>query len=239
MSNAPANKKNLDDAEIVRRYLAGESELALSRAFGIARGSARHGIRKRLLDAGIQPRNMSQALRNRLAKLTSEERKAISENGVSAIRGKPQSEEVLAKAARGVEERQVNRSPYELDLCNRLAARGIRYEPTKAIGRFNVDIAIPDSRVAVEIFGGSWHTTGRHAARFRRRCDYLLQRGWLPVIVWVGLINHQTYPLTDQAVDYIISVCQVRKGMNREVALFGTGEIIPADQYDPTTGCRV
>src|SRR5690606_21844214 len=52
----------------------------------------------------------------------------------------------------------------------------------QAVGPYNADLgAFP---VAVEVFGGHWHSHGRHAERLPKRTRYFFDRGWNVYIIW-------------------------------------------------------
>ena len=191
---------NLDN--LLRRYQAGESELKLSREFGIGRGV----IRRRLLNAGIIPRNSSQAGFIRMSKLSSTEREAITAKAHEAVKGRrvPMSErERIAKTR---EIKGLGISTIERIMVDMLRTKGIiNIVHQKAIGAYNVDIAIEKSRIAVEIYGGSWHNSKHHRLLHHKRVPYILNKGWTLVIIWVNAKHH---PLTIEAANYIVSLSQ-------------------------------
>lgn len=79
----PSNKKELPIVEIAQRYLRGESELSLSKAFGVNRLS----ITRRLIEVGIARRNQSAAMLVRMSKMTPAQRKAQAVAAQDALRG--------------------------------------------------------------------------------------------------------------------------------------------------------
>jgi len=192
--------RTVDNAEIARLYVSGVSELAISKMFGIARTA----IRARLLKAGIVIRTASEANVIRMARLSPDERQLLTANAHAAVTGSAKGEQACCQAALTRERKQLGISPAEIHLANILRGRGLSVSPQKAVGRFNVDIALDASRIAVEIFGGHWHATGRHAARHNRRVEYILNRGWRLLIIWVT----PDYPLSLAAINYIVSLTQ-------------------------------
>jgi hypothetical protein len=38
--------------------------------------------------------------------------------------------------------------------------------------------------VTVDIFGGNFHSYGRHKKRYPKRMNYLLKNGWTSIIIW-------------------------------------------------------
>ena len=90
------------------------------------------------------------------------------------------------------QERILGQSPAERELIDLLNGLDIPSVPQRAMGPYNIDVAVEVPRVAVEVFGGGFHCFGHHLARHVRRTKYLLNRGWTVVIVWVDL---RRYPL--------------------------------------------
>lgn len=219
-------------ADLVARYTAGESILALSLATGVSRPT----VVRRLIAAGCTIRDGSEANTIRMAKMTPESRMSLTKNAHAAVRGVAQSEEQRYKVASTIEAIGRVVSVYEAKLAEMLAARGVVVVPQKAVGRYNVDLAIAESRIAVEIFGGNWHAGGKHARRFRPRLDYLSDRGWHVVIVWCTKRN----PLTDLAADQVIAIHErIRSGETidrKEHVIRGDGYLAAVDQVNPHNG---
>ncbi len=186
--------------DLFKRYLAGESAQALAKVFKIDRAT----IRKRLIRAGITPRGRSQAMYARMARTSPAERQRLTASAHDAVRGRRHSAEQRCKIALTRERNRTGISRKEHLLANALRAEGLNPIHQKAFGRYNVDISLTQSAIAVEVFGGHWHTTGAHAARFRKRCDYLINAGWTPVIVWVT----PNYPIERGIIDYIVALDQ-------------------------------
>ena len=214
---------NLDD--LLRRYEAGESELKLSREFGVDRGV----IRRRLLKAGITPRNGSQAMTIRMGQMSNAERLAITAHAHEAARGRHQTISERVKRANTREVKGMGISTTESIFKHLLETRGIyNVTPQKAIGTYNVDIAIESPRIAIEIFGGSWHNCEHHRRLHHKRIPYILNSGWSVVIIWV---DARRYPLTVGASDYVTSLVEhlrSDKPVRSEYHVIrGTGELVP------------
>lgn len=169
-------------AEICASYQSGESELSLSKRFNVSRLC----IRGTLIRNGIETRNRLVANRLMMSKRTPEENLRNTQAAHAATKGIPQPEARIERIAQGRERNGRHISDYEREVAKELVAKGFSIAPQKAVGRYNIDIAIPELRIAVEIFGGQWHAAGTHAVRFRKRTDYLINAGWLPVIVWTS-----------------------------------------------------
>jgi very-short-patch-repair endonuclease len=50
--------------------------------------------------------------------------------------------------------------------------------------RFNIDVAIPHLKLAIEVQGGHWHTSPRHVEQERRKSEHLQANGWSLVELW-------------------------------------------------------
>ena len=189
-----------DADDLVRRYVAGESEKALAESFGVSRSA----IRTALLGAGVQPRNRSEGMFARMAQTSPEERARLASAAHAAVRGKPKTDEFLIQRALGVERKGAahgSASPAELVLAGWLREAALTVIHQKAVGPYNVDLA--SGAVAVEVLGGGWHRAKLHGERLR----YLLDAGWDVIYVWVAA---RDYPLGPGAAQYVVSHCQFR-----------------------------
>ncbi len=185
---------DIPGAEVVARYIGGESVKDLARVFGVSRGT----IDKRLAREGVPIRTMAESIRLGFSRMTPEDRKRFSEPSHLAMRGKPKSFEHKCKIAATRQARQIGASSAELLLQIWLRDRGIEAVPQLAIGPYNADIGT-DS-VVVELFGGNWHGYGRHKRRTTQRYRHILDSGRSVVVVWV---NARRGGLSEGAADYI------------------------------------
>jgi very-short-patch-repair endonuclease len=230
-----AKKLPIDTDEVVRRYKAGNSELAISQALGHSRSA----IRRRLIEAGISVRSGSEAGKIRMRRMSPEQRAALADAAHAAVRGVPQSEEYRCKLALANEHRERVASPNERTLAEWLRARRLEVTPQKAVGRYNVDIALAESRIAVEIFGGNWHAGGAHARRYRPRLDYLMDRGWHPVIVWVTTNYRLAYPVAEQIIALHEARSYGESFGRQEHVIRGDGYMATVAQVKPHNGAIV
>lgn len=218
--------RSIPDSEVVRGYLMGESELSLSKRYGIDR----NGIRRRLLRAGITPRTGSQAAFIMMSKLSPIERQARSAAAHVAAKGRIQPYSEREQRAKTREAKQLGISKAELILADMLRERGFsNITPQKAVGKYNIDIVIEEPRIAVEIYGGNFHTTHRHARRENERFPYILNSGWHVIVIWVNARHH---PLTIDAANYIVAFIQ-SIGSNKTIRcqyrmVYGDGEPVTA-----------
>lgn len=232
-------KLNVDD--IVRRYESGESEKSIADSFRVDRGV----IRRRLISAGVTPRNCSSAMYVRMANTTAEERLRLTQAAHDAVRGKPKRPETLIKSAKTRERTRAleRRSDIEGEFAMMLAAREIKFRRNAAVGPYNVDFAVDSHSVAVEIFGGGWHAHGSHADRFLKRTKYLMDRSWSVVVIWA---DRRRTPLSRGAVDELVAHMNARRAnpsTGRQYRmLLGNGEDAPALRSylnDPATVKRL
>ena len=223
---------NLDN--LINRYLAGETEQKLAREVGIDRGV----LRRNLIKSGITPRTMSQAISLRMSQMSIENRHAITANAHIAAKGRHAPIEELEARAIVRQNSCSTQSPTERKFINLIRKKGITVTPQKACGKYNIDIAIESDSIAVEIYGGSWHATGRAAFRDKKRIPYLLDAGWHLVIVWV---DNARYPLTIKAINYIIALMQsirLNEPLWREYHMIrGDGQLMtfPSFQFNGNT----
>lgn len=213
---------NLDN--FLKRYIVGESEKKLACEAGINRWT----FRQRLLDAGIRPRNQSEAEKLKWAGMTPAQRAHQVDGAHAASRGRILSFREKHAQALGKEKRLCHVAPIETELATTLRAYGLCITQQKAIGTYNVDVAIHVPPIAVEIFGGSWHCYGRHLARFHKRIKYILDQGWHVVIIW---LDARRYPLRKGAIEYLVVLQQELSGnpvsQRQYRVILGDGQLAP------------
>lgn len=218
--------RDLDSGSIIARFNAGESVKAIAGSSGVSRNV----IVRILQENGVTPRNRSEGMYARMAATSPEERIALSAAAHAAVRGVPRSEEELIQRARTRETCLTVTSRVEIAAAEMLVARGFDVCAQKAVGKYNIDIAITEPRIAVEFFGGMWHGHGRHAARFNERSEYILDSGWTLVIIWIL----RDYPLESGAIDYIVSLAEKLRSTEPTRC---EKHVIRGDGNFTTTGC--
>jgi very-short-patch-repair endonuclease len=186
------------DPDAIAAYEAGESELSISQRLGVNR----FVVTRWLKDSGVKRRGGSEAGYVRMSRLSAQERSQLAAAAHAAIRGSTKTEQQLVNAALGRERAgATNASPGCDKLCMWLAERGVEYIREKAVGKYNLDIALTNEAVAVEVLGGNWHAGKRiHATR----TPYILNQGWHIVFVW----NVQNFPVDPGAADHIVAYAQ-------------------------------
>jgi very-short-patch-repair endonuclease len=211
---------NIDLDNLLQMYKSGMLLCEIGKHFGVSWLT----VRNRLIEIGHPLRSLSETRQITVSHMTQEERSRYARAAHDAVRGIRRTMEDLCKRAKGKELRQSHVTRIELICVRMLEDFGFSCITQKAIGPYNVDIAITKPPIAVEIFGGHWHSTGRHAARFRKRFDYIINAGWLPVIIWVS----RDYPLEIGAIKYIVSLAKkMRRGesvRSKEHMIWGHGK---------------
>lgn len=210
----------IDDVEVGRRYLAGDSERRLVAAFGVSRDA----IRRRLDEQGIVRRSRAEAGRARYHRLDAAARQAAVAGARAANTGRQHSEEHLTKMARARELRAALTAPSSgaAVLARAMQARGLVVHHQRAVGRYNVDLAV--GSVAVEILTRRRSGTKLSGARVR----YLLDRRYTVLCLWVD--GRRTTPLAPQVIQHVVrTVEDVRRrpaGVPTYTVLHRDGQII-------------
>jgi very-short-patch-repair endonuclease len=177
---------------------------------------------------GLRIRNGSEANILRFQNMPKESRMALAFNAHAAVRGKKQSVEHRLKIAATRAVNPSNVSKYEIAVADWLKVRGIETIPQMNLGIYNIDLAIAESRIAVEVFGGNWHFTGKHAAIYSKRVKYITSQGWSVVVIWAVKV-WKTMRFDERCADYIAGLHNVRRfekpGIGQEHVIWGNGQI--------------
>lgn len=216
----PPRGLDLPDETIVRQYLDGASEYGLSQQYGVSRGS----IERILRNAGAGRRGMSEAGLVRSSQMGEASRKAQVEaaNKATRMRRVPEIERFRAALLR--ERKGRPGSVGEVALLALLQERGLNPTVERAVGPYNVDLAVLP--VAVEVLGGGFHGV---KARHAERTPYILDAGWHLVMVW----NYEgCSALGSGAADYLVAFFdQVRRNppaTSQYRVVTGQGQVLAA-----------
>ena len=166
-------KRYGDLSRWVDRYIAGEYLNKLAKESGVSR----RRLEQAIIASGHRLRGISEAAYMRFAVMGGRERKALTAKANRAKRGKAALEISLERRARHVQQSLQLTSRADLMMAVWLMQRGVTLTPQKAIGRYNVDIAIDELLVAVEI-NGRWHYFPSRISGEAQRREYLHSRGW-------------------------------------------------------------
>lgn len=218
----PRRNLPLPSEDIAAAYRAGESEYSLSLRYKVSRLA----IRKRLTELGVEIRGRSEAGKVRARRMTPAERLAQARPSHDALRGTKQPVEALLARAQQRERRGLCDSPGELRLLGDLRNRGLDPTPQKAIGKYNVDLAV--APIAMEVLGGGWHFAKRHHAV---RTPAILNEGWCLLFIW----NHEgDSALTSKAADYVVTFLNE---VRRNPSLVGEYRVIAGNGQFLARGC--
>ena len=197
-----SRRKHITPTTLTREFLDGESVKALAAKYRVDRNA----IYRMLREAGIDGRNRSDAMLLRWQRATPEQRAALSESTRRFMTGRIQSPEHRARIALTRAGRVF--SADETALADLLRDHGLEVDLGVPCGRYNLDLVI-SSAVAVEVFGGQWHETGRHRARFAERSRYIFDAGYSLAIVWT---DKARYPVGVPCAKNLATLTQITCG---------------------------
>jgi very-short-patch-repair endonuclease len=217
--------RSLPEDFICTAYADGASENELAKMHECSRII----IKKILERHGVPRRDNADANRLMMADRTPEENARNSRAAHDAVRGSVKTWEQRSELAK---RRHGTVPPYATELLYAawLRLHGLKIVHQHAIGPYNCDLTIPAVGVAVEIFGGNWHGTGKHAGMFAERAQYILDQGWALVIVWVDQVKKR---LSEASANYIASLAEQAgrdpslRGQYR--VIWGDGEVVPTE----------
>lgn len=167
-----ADCKRIDRHDIptlYARHLAGESILALSKSEGVSRITLNRWFER----FGLEYRNRSEGASVRMAALSPEGRRELTAAAQDARRG--QIETVEIKARRALGRRDTRIGMFEVELIEKIRSFGFDVQGQYPVGPYNVDLALPELAVAVEIY--STHPSVPRMAQLRERTEYILDSG--------------------------------------------------------------
>jgi len=222
-------KNNIDTDNAIKLYKSGIGYYEVAKLLGCSPPL----IRRRLVSAGINIRSQGEQFSITQRRRGAEWRTANTKAAHDAVRGTTRTQKERCKRAITREERQLGIAGHESKLSDWLRANLLtEIIQQKAIGSYNIDIAVPEFSIAVEVFGGHWHLSGRHAARLPERHKYVLDRGWLPVYVWAT----KSKPISFACADYIVSLCErIRSGeslVGEKHVIWGNGKRITTGVFN-------
>ena len=93
------------------------------------------------------------------------------------IRGAHRSIEDLEKRAK-TKQFTVKLSKLEQTFLDAFQNAGINVVPQYAVSKFNIDFAITNRKIAIEIDGGHWHQSSRKLAQDWQKETFLREEGW-------------------------------------------------------------
>jgi very-short-patch-repair endonuclease len=161
------------------RYVAGESMNQLAKEAGCARAT----LARRLSGMGVAIRGRSEAERLKWDRLKADpaavERQLA--KAWDAARGREVPLEERIRVAKTRYERMIYVNKGETEIADELRRRGLRVEQQLPVLSFNLDVALLDSRITVEVLGSN--PKPALAKRLRERAEKLAREGWATVYV--------------------------------------------------------
>ena len=195
--NIALNDNIIED--IATRYLAGASANGIAQTLEITRNA----VHRALTTKGIPQRSNAEANRLMMSKRSPAENAKNTIVAHDTVRGVAQPDEVVRQRAIRCQLSTAHTSPEEIRFACLLKERGLTIIQQKAVERYNIDIAVLQGRIAVEICGGGYSKEVK--ANFRKRLDVLINNNWTPIMIAVSAKR----PFTQAAIDYVIAVSQV------------------------------
>lgn len=139
-------KTNIPQDELIELYTSGWSVKKLAEKFGVSRKT----IATRLIKQGIQPRNRSESMFNRMKFTTEEERKNLAKAANDAVRGRSAKRERLIKGSI-TRRRNPNIIGFGENLLkDELIKVGFEVIPQFTVDIYNIDLLV-NRNIAVEI----------------------------------------------------------------------------------------
>jgi hypothetical protein len=214
-------RRNLDIDYIISEYNSGRSVKSIADELGVAR----HVIGLRLKKNGITPRNRSEAMYNRMAHTSKDERQRLVAAAHEAKRGMPNSSEMLHKRALA-HKRFIGM--YEKEFIDAISDAGISVIPQEPFLSYNLDIGCGD--IAVEIHTQTASPLSPHFIKKLMNC---VKAGKSMVYVW---INPQRTILTDACYENVIATLKAFSSdpplRSKYWVIRGTGELYASGCFD-------
>jgi len=169
------NIENLD--ELAERYQEGESMQALATEVDANRST----LKSRFKNRGIDIRSGSEAQKRRWERVKAEGRTdELVGPAHEGRRGQTLGRQELLNRAQGIEDAaQEGRAPlgrHENALASKLRSKGLSITQQRAVGPYNIDVAIDSPPIAVEVLSRHLNRKARRVFRDRMKC--LFSRDW-------------------------------------------------------------
>lgn len=175
-------------SDVVNRFDAGQSVKAIAVALNIQRST----VSLCLADAGISPRNRSEAMLQRMANTPPDERERLTRRAHDAVRGMKRTPEEMAQRAVTKQATGSKIGRGERELAEMLKARGVHAHMQYAFGPYNIDIMC--GLIAVEVHSQVGYPHAKPAVR--KRIEYLLDAGLNVVYVLCARQSRGRHVLT-------------------------------------------
>lgn len=191
-----------DVDDLIEEYRSGVSVKKLSDKLGVCR----QVIGRILAEHDVQLRGRSEAeyVKWSILKLDRAAVKRQCGAAWAAVTGSTVPLERKIKMARTHQRRLTRIGAFEDDIATLLRERGVNFMSQFAVGPYNIDLAVKESRLAVEVVS----TTAGYAgdARLRKRTEYLFDRGWCVIFVSLRTRPQHADPGFSDIADKLVSI---------------------------------
>ena len=167
-SSVPFNKGVIQD-DFIQRYLSGVPLRELAAEYRVCRKR----LSAHLKANGIEPNGIATFIRHY-------GEKALSDRCYHSSPWKTRNTELLAKTR---QDRVLLKGKHEQELLDSLKELGLNPINQLAISRYNIDIALQEHFIAIEVECGAWY--GSTSAK-RERIEYLFDLGWRVIFIRAG-----------------------------------------------------
>lgn len=206
---------------IVKRYRAGESILSIANGAPFSRPVITRVLRDR---AGYRDRR--RAALNRYKRMAPADRSALANNAhLAAAIAREKSGQFV-----GAGERK---------LAQWIRERGIEPVPQKAVGIYNIDVAIHPIAVEVHLSHASPKFSATCYRRRMERALYLIEAGWSILYVWDPSAKRITEGAADYAVAFLQETNRNPSAIGEYRVIRGSGELFAFGRPDGDKLTRV
>lgn len=162
--------------------------------------------------AGMSLRTQSEASRVAWANIKSTGRTSVFLQAAwDASRGRPKTEDELCRAAITRQVRRCRRGRHEDEVAERLRCSPWTVIQQRAVGHYNLDVALEEPRVAVKVYTSRPHVNG--SVPLRKRLEYILDEGWvlLALRLWHRSALDGNLDL-DAVTDHVLALAKIASG---------------------------
>lgn len=171
-------RDDVDNAALIKDYLAGATQRAVARQYGIAQPT----VRRILSEAGIPIRGWSEAGILRVADQPEDVRRVALARLAAARPLRQTPESLAATAAQKYRSLSQLMGPDEDKVLLALVQAGFEVDRQTAVDRYNLDLTV--EHVDIEVHRNAHGPHLNRQGRIYPRVDYLTDRGWRVLYVW-------------------------------------------------------
>lgn len=184
-------------------------------------------IRNELIRQGFKIRTASEQEAMKWSLMSNEQRLAQVHNAHKSTVGRIPSDDTLRKIAQARGKRS---SIYEEKIENILVNAGIPFEPQFPVDKYNIDFVI--GNIAMEVFGGNWHSTGNHFARFAVRSKQIFDSGYCLVILQITKRQRFSTDFSSNLVSFINQLRLDESSVGKYWVVWGNFDAVTTGSLD-------